>query len=883
MSHLYTIVDKNLRKIVFKRNRAQLDFDNNKHTRNVILKSRQLGFTTHEAIDSLDDCLFTRNFSDLFIAHTKEDAIEIFDKKVELAWKNFNEELSKLWKVDSSTANKLKFDFGDGNFSQMIVSNSGRSGTHNRVHISEFAKLCAKYPAKADEIITGTIPSVPQDGRIDIESTAEGMGGHFYDIFWEAWTRKREPLATEFKAHFYNWQWDDEDISKIERLIPTAQMEEGEKFKNYQASHNLSDQEITYYYTKWLSLKKDWDKLHQEYPTCVSGNSKIATTTGYVLMKDLVPDGKYILAKYDKGEKQTFTLKTEMGYELVCTKDHPVLTQRGFVKLEDLDINVDTVVLKGSDFSKKLQSIEYKESIVNCKINIDKDLALFLGIFMGDGAFAGDSGTISIACDRECQDVVREVERLMLKLFGGSHSRISGDKKGCEEIRKSNKRFIDIFNQLGILRKNGSGNYRRNIKVPDFIKQSPKPVVKEFLKGLFEADGFAGRNGNRIVFFSKYKYFIQDVQLLLLSFGITSRLRTAVKKSSTGCEYIGYDLSLRKEESSLYKKEIGFISQKKNSRLKKGNGVRLNNLSDKIVSITEKEIERVYDITTTTHDFVADGIVVHNCPDEAFISSGTPYFDNEKLKTYLAIATEPTYIGEIRLVDKIPVFEACDGDLSVWEKPQTYSSYVIGGDTAEGLEGGDYQVLEVIDNKTLKCVAKYRSHVPPDELAKVAFALGKWYNWAYMGIESNKDGLWVNSELFKMAYPNMYYREEMDDIAHTMKRKLGFRTDLRSRDNILVELKSCLNTITDCWTNPDFLRECMTFVRGANGKPEAMQGRHDDEVMATAIAFQIRVNAPREFKIPVEVPQTNLELTRQRIERLYGKRDSQTIKQTDYL
>jgi hypothetical protein len=61
-----------------------------------------------------------------------------------------------------------------------------------------------------------------------------------------------------------------------------------------------------------------------------------------------------------------------------------------------------------------------------------------------------------------------------------------------------------------------------------------------------------------------------------------------------------------------------------------------------------------------------------------------------------------------------------------------------------------------------------------------------------------------------------------------------------------------------------------------------MTGRHDDEIMATAIAFQIRVNAPREFKMPVEVPQTNLEITRQRLERMYGKKDSQTIKQSDY-
>lgn len=74
-------------------------------------------------------------------------------------------------------------------------------------------------------------------------------------------------------------------------------------------------------------------------------------------------------------------------------------------------------------------------------------------------------------------------------------------------------------------------------------------------------------------------------------------------------------------------------------------------------------------------------------PDEAFISFGSPYFDNEKIKSYLARCEEPKYVGEIRMNDKIPVFEECDGDLSIWEKPQTYASYVIGGDTAEGLEG----------------------------------------------------------------------------------------------------------------------------------------------------------------------------------------------------
>ena len=192
--------------------------------------------------------------------------LEKFDNKIDFVWKNFNKELKPLWKEDANTSNKLKFDFGDDTFSSIIVSNSGRSGTNNRVHISEFGKLCAKYPPRADEIISGTIPSIPYGGRCDIESTAEGMGGHFYDLFWAGW-QKDSYLPKEFKSHFYNWQWDDEEIAKIEYVIPVEEMEESHKFTEYQERHKLTDLEITYYYSMWLSVKKDWDKMHQEYPT----------------------------------------------------------------------------------------------------------------------------------------------------------------------------------------------------------------------------------------------------------------------------------------------------------------------------------------------------------------------------------------------------------------------------------------------------------------------------------------------------------------------------------------------------------------------------------------------------------------------------------------
>lgn len=227
--------------------------------------------TTFEAIDALDDVLFNLNFNALFIAHQKEEATKIFDNKIMFAWQNLDETIKrKSWVADTEKANLLKFDFistklKDKPFSSISVSTSGRSGTFTRVHISEFAKLCRTFPRKAEEIITGTFPSVPLDGRIDIETTADGDYGAFYDMFWDAWKRGEPRTPTDFKAHFYNWTWDKEEISKVS--VASADFASlPDRFREIQAMHQLSSREILYYYYQWLALNKNWSRLQQEYP-----------------------------------------------------------------------------------------------------------------------------------------------------------------------------------------------------------------------------------------------------------------------------------------------------------------------------------------------------------------------------------------------------------------------------------------------------------------------------------------------------------------------------------------------------------------------------------------------------------------------------------------
>lgn len=291
MSNLYWIITKKGNKELFKMNRAQQHFFENylnpdepekQYHRHVILKSRQLGFTTFIDLHILDEILFNTNREGLVIAHTLGDATEIFDRKVDFAVRNMADEVKgAFFRLQRNSAKKIQavVDYGPekGSTSGIQVSNSGRSGTFFYVHISEFAKLCLAYPKRAQEVETGTFPAVPFDGFIFIESTAEGMAGRFYEMFHDNWLVRHEitPTLSRVKPmpHFYNWQYDDTEMATISENIPTSKMDVCEiDWAEYQQEHNLTDKEITYYYMKWVQMggKNSPDaiqKLHQEYPT----------------------------------------------------------------------------------------------------------------------------------------------------------------------------------------------------------------------------------------------------------------------------------------------------------------------------------------------------------------------------------------------------------------------------------------------------------------------------------------------------------------------------------------------------------------------------------------------------------------------------------------
>lgn len=254
--------------VAFNPNRAQKRFIRRMWHRNLILKARQLGFTTLIAILWLDHALFNANNRCGIIAQDRDSAEIIFRDKVKFAYRNLPPEILAAMPLEKDSATELLFAH---NNSSIRVATSMRSGTIHRLHISEFGKICAKYPEKAKEVVTGSIPAVPLDGIVIIESTGEGRGGEFYEMVQKAGTlsdANKILTKREYRLHFYAWWMAPEYRMSPDgvSISPTLV----EYFESVEALERITlDEEQRAWYAATLDadFSGDTQKMLQEYPS----------------------------------------------------------------------------------------------------------------------------------------------------------------------------------------------------------------------------------------------------------------------------------------------------------------------------------------------------------------------------------------------------------------------------------------------------------------------------------------------------------------------------------------------------------------------------------------------------------------------------------------
>lgn len=257
----YDVKDKNGKRVPFRMNADQEDFILNRWKLDVILKARQRGFTTVIQLDMLDDCLFIPDLSAGVIAHNLVDAKAFFRDKIKYAYDSLPATFRKIRSAENDSADSLRFNNG----SSVRVGVSLRSGTLQRLHVSEYGKLCAKYPDRAEEVKTGAFNTVAAGQIITVESTAEGRAGEYHDMVKKArqlQAEGRELTDLDFRFHFYSW-WKDESYVLDADVTETTEMREYFDKLAVQGI-TLTKQQRAWYVKK---AEQQGDKMKQEFPS----------------------------------------------------------------------------------------------------------------------------------------------------------------------------------------------------------------------------------------------------------------------------------------------------------------------------------------------------------------------------------------------------------------------------------------------------------------------------------------------------------------------------------------------------------------------------------------------------------------------------------------
>ena len=268
---------------------------------------------------------------------------------------------------------------------------------------------------------------------------------------------------------------------------------------------------------------------------CVVGDTRIRTTDGTVLIRDIVPEtasgsdhdvhlkvlgrrGELQSADrfFHSGDHPTLRLATREGFELAGTHNHPVLTITAVEGVPVLLWKLLEEIREGDRVA-----IARSDGAADDGAVLSQGLALLFGAWVAEGwASNGRAGFNNT--DREYFDAV----------LAAYDDLVGGPRYVSERILPSGKTLFEIDIQnlsafhdspLGVL----VGLRSADKRIPEAIWRAGREDKRAFLAALFEGDGSSsnlGRNTVQVTYSTRSGHLAADVQILLLEFGVISKL-----------------------------------------------------------------------------------------------------------------------------------------------------------------------------------------------------------------------------------------------------------------------------------------------------------------------------------------------------------------------
>jgi len=314
---------------------------------------------------------------------------------------------------------------------------------------------------------------------------------------------------------------------------------------------------------------------------CLPPDTKVLTPLGYrVKLVDLAKGGKVTVMDSDKTveadvamflsrrERILYVIRTESGYVLKASGDHPILTREdGMVEasklVEGMYVAIhpfegveyeeprEFTIVDGMDMPKSLRRELEKRGLLPLKSNNPKLplLLKILGYAFGDGIIYGKNLCL-YGKKEDLEDIRRDIEKIGYKASIYSRDRIHRigeyEFKHTEYMLKvSAKSLVELLYRMGYPKgRKSSTKYR----VPPYIFKLPLWMKRLFLATYFGAELSKPKTLNGYNFYmpelkvvkeerlrDNAIRFLDDIRRLLNEFGIEAVIREAYRSNGKVC------------------------------------------------------------------------------------------------------------------------------------------------------------------------------------------------------------------------------------------------------------------------------------------------------------------------------------------------------------
>lgn len=375
---------------------------------------------------------------------------------------------------------------------------------------------------------------------------------------------------------------------------------------------------------------------------CVTGDTLIYTSDGLVRADELFDQESDVSAVIDgrfghqantahasrvflTGTKAVYKLQTKEGYRLRATADHRIMTVRGWVELQNLQVG------------DKLHILNRKGGF---GVKGSLELGRVLGWLVGDGTMKQNEVVLSFFGDEK-----RELAPVFAGYVNDLVSPLTANNRtynvGVGMVADRDEARVSSTRLHAIAKEHGLAEVKH--QVPENVFKGTEDMQRGFLQALFTADGSfqdGGEKGGSVRLAANQLDLLEQVQQLLLNFGIASRIYRNRREAgyrnmpdsnrelkAYWCE-AQHELAITKANMVVFAAEIGFLMDYKQQALlnyvtRGKRGPYAEYFTATVGSITEDGMEEVFDLTEPlTHSFVANGIVVHNCGEQGLPAFG---------------------------------------------------------------------------------------------------------------------------------------------------------------------------------------------------------------------------------------------------------------------